>query len=143
MWLFASAILNRQPIKLFNGGDMQRDFTYVDDVAIAVVKLIDHAAQGNATWSGDRPDPATSRAPWQVYNVGNRTPVDLTEVVRLLEMALGKKAILEPMPMQPGDVRRTCADVEDLRKAVGFIPNTPIAVGIRKFADWFRAFHGV
>jgi len=143
MWLFAAAILQGRPIKLFNGGDMRRDFTYVDDVATSVVKLIDHVAQENVGWSGDHPDPATSRAPWRIYNIGNHTPVDLLEVVRLLETALGKKAIRELMPMQPGDVRETCADVEDLRKAVGFAPHTPIAVGIRKFIDWFRAFHGV
>jgi len=143
MWLFAAAILQGRPIKLFNGGDMRRDFTYVDDVATSVVKLIDHVAQENVVWSGDHPDPATSRAPWRIYNIGNHTPVDLLEVVRLLETALGKKAIRELMPMQPGDVRETCADVEDLRKAVGFAPHTPIAVGIRKFIDWFRAFHGV
>ncbi len=143
MWLFAAAILEGQPVKLFNGGDMRRDFTYVDDVSISVVKLIDHVAQGNATWSGDNPDPATSRAPWRVYNIGNHTPVDLMEVVRLLETALGKKAIRELMPMQPGDVRETCADVEDLRKAVGFAPNTPLAVGIKQFVDWFRGYHGI
>src|SRR5580692_329023 len=143
MWLFASAILEGQPIKLFNRGDMRRDFTFVNDVAIAVVKLIDHVPQGNADWSGDDPDPATSRAPWRVYNIGNHTPVDLMEVVRLLETALGKKAVAELMPMQPGDVRETCADVEALQKAVGFAPNTPIADGIRKFIDWYRAFHGV
>jgi UDP-glucuronate 4-epimerase len=143
MWLFAEAILKGQTIKLFNGGDMRRDFTYVDDVAVSVVKLIDHVASGNAAWSGDNPDPATSRAPWRVYNIGNHTPVDLMEVVRLLETSLGKKAIRELMPMQPGDVRETCADVEALRKAVGFAPNTPIAVGIEKFVDWYRAFHGV
>jgi len=143
MWLFASAILAGQPIKLFNRGDMRRDFTFVDDVAISVVKLIDHVPQGNAAWSGDDPDPASSRAPWRVYNIGNHTPVDLMEVVRLLETALGKTAIAELMPMQPGDVRETCADVEALQKAVGFAPNTPIADGIRKFIDWYRAFHGV
>jgi UDP-glucuronate 4-epimerase len=143
MWLFASAILSGQPIKLFNRGDMRRDFTYVDDVAIAVVKLIDHAPQGNAAWAGDDPDPATSRAPWRIFNIGNHTPVDLMEVVRLLETSLGKKAIQELMPMQPGDVRETCADVEALRKAVGFAPNTPIADGIGRFIDWYRAFHGV
>jgi UDP-glucuronate 4-epimerase len=143
MWLFAAAILEGRPVKLFNGGDMRRDFTYVDDVAISVVKLIDRVAQGNAAWSGDNPDPATSRAPWRVYNIGNHTPIDLLEVVRLLETALGKKAIQELLPMQPGDVRETCADVEDLRKAVGFAPNTPIAVGIERFVDWFRAYHGI
>jgi UDP-glucuronate 4-epimerase len=143
MWLFTSAILNGQPIKLFNRGDMRRDFTYVDDVAISVVKLVDHVAQGNAAWSGDDPDPATSRAPWRVYNIGNHTPVDLKEVVRLLETSLGKKAIRELMPMQPGDVRETCADVDALQRAVGFAPNTPIADGIEKFIAWYRAFHGV
>src|SRR5712691_1668894 len=143
MWLFAAAILEGRPVKLFNGGDMRRDFTYVDDVAISVVKLIDHVAQGNAAWAGDNPDPATSRAPWRIYNIGNHTPVNLMEVVRLFEAALGKKAIRELMPMQPGDVRETCADVEDLRKAVGFAPNTPLAVGIKQFVDWFRAYHGI
>jgi UDP-glucuronate 4-epimerase len=143
MWLFAAAILEGRPVKLFNGGDMRRDFTYVDDVSISVVKLVDHVAQGNAAWSGDHPDPATSRAPWRVYNIGNHTPVDLMEVIRLLETALGKTAIRELMPMQPGDVRETCADVEDLRKAVGFAPNTPLAVGIKQFVDWFRAYHRI
>jgi UDP-glucuronate 4-epimerase len=143
MWLFAGAILEGRPIKLFNGGDMRRDFTYVDDVTTSVVKLIDHVAQGNPAWSGDSPDPATSRAPWRIYNIGNHTPVDLMEVVRLLEAALGKKAIRELLPMQPGDVPETCADVEGLRNAVGFAPNTPIAVGIGKFVDWFRAYHGI
>ncbi len=143
MWLFTSAILEGRPIGLFNGGDMRRDFTYVDDVSVAIVKLIDHVAQGNAAWSGDHPDPATSRAPWRVYNIGNRTPVELTEVVGLLEAAIGKKAIRDLLPMQPGDIQETCADVEDLRKAVGFAPNTPIASGIRKFVDWYRAFHGI
>ena len=97
---------------------------------------------GSAAWSGDDPDPAASRAPWRIYNIGNHTPVDLMEVVRLLETALGAQAIRELMPMQPGDVRETCADVEDLRKAVGFAPNTPIDVGIKQFVDWFRAYHG-
>jgi UDP-glucuronate 4-epimerase len=141
MWLFAAAILEGRPIKLFNGGDMRRDFTYVDDVAAAVVKLIDHLPRGNPAWSGEDPDPATSRAPWRVYNIGNHTPVELLEVVRLIEAALGRPAIRELMPMQPGDVPETCADVEDLRQAVGFAPTTPIAEGIGRFIDWFRAWH--
>jgi UDP-glucuronate 4-epimerase len=143
MWLFTSAILEGRPIGLFNGGNMQRDFTYVDDVSVAVVKLLDHVAQGNAAWSSDHPDPATSRAPWRIYNIGNHTPVELTEVVTLLEAAIGKKAIRDLLPMQPGDVQETFADVGDLRKAVGFAPNTPIASGIKKFVDWYRAFHGI
>jgi len=141
MWLFTDAILAGRPIKLFNHGQMRRDFTYVDDVAEAVVRLIEHAPAGDATWSGDRPDPATSRAPWRVYNIGNHTPVDVPEVVRLIEEALGKKAVRELLPMQPGDVPETCADVEDLRRDVGFAPNTPIGDGVRRFVDWFRAYH--
>jgi UDP-glucuronate 4-epimerase len=141
MWLFAAAILEGRPIKLFNGGDMRRDFTYVDDVAVAVAKLIGHVPQGNPAWSGENPDPATSRAPWRVYNIGNHTPVDVLEVVRLMEAALGRPAIRELMPMQPGDVPETCADVDDLRRAVGFAPTTPIAEGIGRFIDWFRAYH--
>jgi UDP-glucuronate 4-epimerase len=143
IWLFTSAILEGRPIRLFNGGDMRRDFTYVDDVSAAVVKLIDHVAERNAAWSGAHPDPATSRAPWRIYNIGNHTPVHLTEIVDLLEAAIGKPAVRELTAMQPGDVRETCADVEDLRKAVGFAPNMPIASGIKKFVDWYRAWHGV
>jgi len=143
MWLFADAILAGRPIKLFNRGDMQRDFTYVDDVATAVVKLIEHPPQGNVAWSGDDPDPATSRAPWRIYNIGNHTPVELMEVVRLLEQALGKTALRELMPMQPGDVRATCADVDALQKAVGFAPNTSVSDGIARFIDWYRAYHRV
>ena len=141
MWLFADAILAGRPIKLFNGGDMKRDFTYVDDVATAVVKLVDVVPQGNPAWSGDDPDPATSYAPWRVYNIGNHTPVELMDVVRLLEQALGKPALKEMLPMQPGDVQATCADVDALQQAVGFAPNTPIADGLHRFVDWFRAYH--
>jgi UDP-glucuronate 4-epimerase len=143
MWLFADAILAGRPIKLFNRGDMQRDFTYVDDVATAVVKLIEHPPQGNDAWSGDDPDPATSRAPWRIYNIGNHTPVELMEVVRLLEGALGKTALKEMLPMQPGDVQATFADVDALQKAVGFAPSTPVADGISRFIDWFRGYHRV
>ena len=143
MWLFTAAILKGQPIKLFNGGDMRRDFTYVDDVVTAVVKLIDHVPQGNAAWSGDEPDPASSLAPWRVYNIGNHTPVDLMEVVRLIEHGLGRKAIRELMPMQPGDVLETCADVTALQQAVGFAPSTPVADGVAKFIAWFRDYHGL
>src|SRR5215468_4084055 len=141
MWLFTDAILAGRPIKLFNHGKMRRDFTYVDDIVEAVVRLIERPPSGDAHWSGDRPDPATSRAPWRVYNIGNHTPVEVPEVVRLIEEAVGKKAVRELMPMQPGDVPETCADVEDLRRDVGFAPDTPIAVGVRRFVDWFRAYH--
>ena len=141
MWLFTDAILSGRPIKLFNHGKMRRDFTYVDDVTEAMVRLIERAPAGDAQWSGDRPDPATSRAPWRVYNIGNHTPVEVPEVVRLIEEALGKQAVHELLPMQPGDVPETCADVEDLRREVGFAPATPIAEGVRRFVEWFRTYH--
>jgi UDP-glucuronate 4-epimerase len=141
MWLFTSAILEGRPIKLFNGGDMRRDFTYVDDASAAVVRLIDHVAEPNTAWSGNHPDPATSRAPWRVYNIGNHLPVQVTEVVDLLEAALGRTAIRDLLPMQPGDVYETCAEVENLRSAVGFAPHTPIATGIKNFVDWYRSWH--
>jgi UDP-glucuronate 4-epimerase len=143
MWLFADAILAGRPIRLFNGGDMKRDFTYIDDVATAVVKLVDVVPVGNPAWSGDDPDPATSYAPWRIYNIGNHTPVELMDVVRLLEQALGKPALKEMLPMQPGDVRATCADVDALQKAVGFAPNTPVAEGVKRFIEWYRAYHRV
>ena len=143
MWLFTDAILAGRPIKLFNHGNMRRDFTFVDDVTESVVRLIERPPAGDARWSGERPDPATSRAPWRVYNIGNHTPVEVTEVVRLIEQALGKEAVRELTPMQPGDVPETCADVEDLLRDVGFAPNTPIADGVRRFVDWFRGYRKI
>jgi UDP-glucuronate 4-epimerase len=143
MWLFTDAILAGRPIKLFNHGRMRRDFTYVDDVTEAVVRLIERPPAGDANWSGERPDPATSRAPWRVYNIGNHTPVEVTEVVRLIEQAVGKPAIRELAPMQPGDVPETCADVDELQKAVGFAPSTQVADGILRFTEWYRAYRRI
>jgi UDP-glucuronate 4-epimerase len=120
---------------------MKRDFTYVDDVATSVVKLVDAVPQPNSAWSGNDPDPATSYSPWRIYNIGNHAPVDLMDVVYLLEQALGKLALKEMLPMQPGDVRATYADVDALQEAVGFAPNTPLAVGIKQFVEWFRVYH--
>jgi len=143
MWLFAEAIMEGRPIKLFNHGRMRRDFTYVDDVAEAVVRLVPRPAKPNPAWSGDAPDPATSRAPWRVYNIGNSDPVEVTEVVRLIEERLGKRAVREMLPMQPGDVPETCADVTDLEREVGFRPKTPIAEGIRRFLDWLLKYRAI
>ncbi len=140
MWLFADAILQGRPIKLFNRGQMRRDFTYVDDVVEAVVRLIPRPPAADPSWSGDAPDPATSRAPWRVYNIGNSRPVEVTEVVRLIEQAIGRPAVRELLPMQPGDVPETCADAADLERAVGFRPATPIGEGVRRFVDWFLQF---
>ncbi len=140
-WLFTSAIVEGRPIRLFNYGAMRRDFTYVDDVVEAVVRLIDRPAAGDPEWSGEAPDPACSRAPWRIYNIGNHTPVALTEFVRVIEDALGKRAIVELAPMQPGDVIETFADVTALQAAVGFAPSTGIEVGIGRFVEWFRGYH--
>ena len=141
MWLFAKAIADGEPIKLFNHGNMRRDFTYVDDVVESVVRLIEHAPVPDADFSGDRPDPGTSSAPWRVYNIGNNNPVDVLEVVRLIEQALGKTAKRELLGMQPGDVPATYADVDDLMREVDFKPKTPIAEGVARFIAWYRAYH--
>ena len=140
MWLFASAILSGEPIKLFNHGKMQRDFTYVDDVVQAVTRLIDKPAVPDPAWSGDAPNPATSSAPWRIYNIGNNSPVDVPHVVDLLEQAIGKTAIRDMLPMQAGDVPATFADVDDLMREVGFKPSTPIAEGIGKFVTWYMEY---
>jgi UDP-glucuronate 4-epimerase len=141
MWLFAEAMLAGRPIKLFNHGKMRRDFTYIDDVTEAVVRLVEHVPKANPDWSGEAPDPGSSAAPWRVYNIGNNKPVELLEVVRLLEQAVGREAKRELLPMQPGDVPATYADVDDLTREVGFKPATPIAEGVARFIAWFRAYH--
>ncbi|AXK79074.1 NAD-dependent epimerase [Pseudolabrys taiwanensis] len=141
MWIFAKAILAGEPIKLFNNGNMQRDFTYVDDIVESIVRLVDHIPAGNPNWSGDNPDPGTGAAPWRVYNIGNNSPVELLEVVRLLEEAIGVKAKRELLPMQPGDVPATYADVDDLMREVDFKPATSIADGIDRFVRWYRSYH--
>ena len=141
MWIFTEAIISGEPIKLFNNGNMRRDFTYVDDVVESVVRLVDRPPAGNADFSGASPDPGSSSAPWRVYNIGNNKPVELLEVVRLLEEAVGKKAKRELLPMQPGDVPSTYADIEDLKRDVDFRPATPISEGIVRFVEWYRAYH--
>ncbi|KAB2873489.1 MAG: NAD-dependent epimerase [Pseudorhodoplanes sp.] len=142
MWIFAASIMAGRPIQLFNHGNMRRDFTYIDDVVEAVVRLVDRPAVADPHWSGDKPDPARSAAPWRIYNIGNNKPVEISYVVSLLEEVIGKKAVCELRPMQPGDVPETYADVDDLRREVGFRPDTSIAHGVRNFVEWYRAYHG-
>jgi UDP-glucuronate 4-epimerase len=139
-WLFTDAVTEGRPIRIFNHGDMRRDFTYVDDVAEAVVRLLDHPPAGNADWDGAHPDPASSRAPWRVYNIGNNRPEELMRLVTLIEQEVGRTAIRELLPMQPGDVRETYADISDLQAAIGFAPRTPLDEGIRNFVAWYRAY---
>jgi UDP-glucuronate 4-epimerase len=143
MWIFAKAIMGGTPIQLFNHGKMQRDFTYVDDIVEAIVRLVDRPPASDPTYSSDKPDPGSGSAPWRVYNIGNNNPVELLDVVDLLEKAIGKKAIRELAPMQPGDVPATYADVDALMREVDFKPSTPIADGVDKFIEWYRAYHGV
>jgi UDP-glucuronate 4-epimerase len=140
MWLFTSAIFEDRPIKLFNHGKMRRDFTYVDDVVESIARLVDRAPSANLDWSGVSPDPSSSRAPWRVYNIGNNRPTDVLEVVRLIENAVGKPAIREMLPMQPGDVPETYADVSDLMAAVDFAPSTTIEEGVPQFVEWYRGY---
>jgi UDP-glucuronate 4-epimerase len=142
MWIFAQSILAGKPITLFNHGNMRRDFTYIDDVVEAVVRLIDRPAAPDPQWSGNNPDPATSSAPYRIYNIGNNRPVELLHVVSELEKCLGRKAIRELMPIQPGDVPETYADVDDLMRDVGFRPATPVETGIRNFVTWYREYTG-
>jgi UDP-glucuronate 4-epimerase len=143
MFIFAKAILAGEPIKLFNRGRMRRDFTYIDDVAEAVVRLIGRPPKGEPGWDGDKPDPATSKAPWKVFNIGNNSPEELTHVVALLEKEFGRKAAQDLLPMQPGDVEATYADIAALEREIGFKPATPIEDGIARFAKWYREFHSI
>jgi UDP-glucuronate 4-epimerase len=143
MFLFAKAIVEGKPIKLFNHGNMRRDFTFVEDVSEAVARLIDHPPQSNPEWSGETPDPATSTAPWKIYNIGNNNPEDLMHVVSLLEQEFGRKAAKEMLPMQPGDVPATYADTDDLAREIGFRPTTTIENGIARFAKWYRDYHNL
>jgi UDP-glucuronate 4-epimerase len=143
MWIFTRSIIAGEPIKLFNNGDMQRDFTYIDDVVEPILRLIDRPAAGRQNSAGAAPDPSSSQAPWRIYNIGNNRPVGLLEVVSLLEQAIGKKARREMLPMQPGDVPATYADIDELAHDVGFRPITPIAEGISRFIEWYRVYHRI
>jgi UDP-glucuronate 4-epimerase len=143
LFLFTKAILEGEPISIFNHGNMQRDFTYVDDVVEAVVALIDVIPQPNPDWRGEFPDPGTSLAPYRLYNIGNSNPVELLRLVEVLETVLGRKAVKRFLPLQPGDVPATYADVDDLKAAVGFSPRTSIEDGIERFVRWYRDFYRV
>ncbi|WP_334357983.1 MULTISPECIES: NAD-dependent epimerase [unclassified Bradyrhizobium] len=140
LFVFADAIVRGNPVKLFNGGRMLRDFTYIDDVTEALVRLIDRAPQVGQPGLDGIQDPGSSIAPWRIYNVGNNKPQELMLVLDILEQELGRKANKEMLPMQPGDVPTTYADVDDLVRDVGFRPATPIEDGIRRFASWYRSY---
>ncbi|WP_310599317.1 NAD-dependent epimerase [Desulfobulbus sp.] len=143
LFLFTKAILEDRPIDVFNNGNMERDFTYIDDIVEGVVRVVDHVAAPDPGWSGDAPDSATSYCPWRVYNIGNNNKERLMRYIEVLEDCLGKKAKKNFLPMQDGDVPATYADVADLVAAVGFKPATLIETGIGKFVEWYRGYYRV
>lgn len=141
LFLFTKAILNGDKIDVFNYGKHRRDFTYIDDIVEGVIRTLDHNAQSNHDWSGLQPDPGTSKAPWRVYNIGNQNPVELMDYIETLERCLGKTAEKNLLPMQPGDVPDTFADVEALISDVGYKPGTSIEQGIERFVGWYRDYY--
>jgi UDP-glucuronate 4-epimerase len=143
LFLFTEAILAGRPIKVFNEGRMRRDFTYIDDIVEGIVRVSARGATASPQWDGANPDPASSSAPFRLYNIGNSQPVELMRVIATLETELGRKAQLELLPMQPGDVPATAADVADLARDVGFRPDTPIEEGVRRFVAWYRGHYKV
>lgn len=142
LFLFTKKILAGEPIPVFNGGQHSRDFTYIDDIVEGVVRTLDCVAKPDTSWSSDNPDPASSAAPYRLYNIGSNSPVKLMDFIEILEEKLGIEATKEFLPMQPGDVPKTYADVDALSEAVGFRPATPISEGIANFVDWYRDYYG-
>ena len=140
LFLFTKAILAGEPIKVFNNGKMRRDFTYIDDIVQGVVRTCDHVAEPNAEWNPTAPDPCTSSAPYRIYNIGNHSPVELSYFIATIEQALGRKAVMEFLPMQAGDVPASAADVADLTRDIGFTPATSIETGIGRFVAWYRDY---
>ena len=143
LFLFTKAILEENPIKVFNHGNMMRDFTYIDDIVEGVVRIMGKLPEPNSSWTGEAPDPGTSYAPYRVYNIGNNKPVRLMDFITVLEDVLGKKAQKTFLDMQPGDVPATYADIDDLIKDVGFRPDTRLETGIGRFVQWYKSYYGV
>ncbi len=143
LFMFTRNILEGKPIDVFNYGHHRRDFTYIDDIVEGVIRVIDQPAQANADWAGEHPDPATSFAPYRLYNIGNNNPVDLLMFIETLEKCLGKEAIKNFLPMQPGDVPDTYADVSDLELDLGYRPTTSIEDGIGRFVEWYKEFYKI
>lgn len=143
LFLFTRAIIAGQEISVFNEGRMKRDFTYIDDIIEGVRRLIERIPSPDPSWNGAAPDPARSFAPYRLYNIGNNNPVSLMDFIAVLERSLGRTAKKRFLPLQPGDVPETCADVRDLAQEIGFSPSTPIEEGIRRFVEWYRQYYGV
>ena len=143
VFLFTKAILERKPIKVFNKGKMRRDFTYIDDIVEGVVRVLGRIPEPDPDWNRDGPDPATSSAPYRIYNIGNNQPVELMHLIEVIENAIGKEAEKEFLPMQPGDVPETYASIDDFVRDVGYQVNTPIETGVQCFVEWYRSFYGI
>ncbi|MEN8164518.1 MAG: NAD-dependent epimerase/dehydratase family protein, partial [Acidobacteriota bacterium] len=143
LFKFTRAIRAGEPIDVYGQGDMRRDFTYIDDIVEGVVRVMTTVPRPDPLWTGDAPDPSSSDAPWRVFNIGNNDPVELLRFIEVIERAVGKKAVKNLLPMQPGDVPATAADVRALSEAVGFEPSTPIEEGIRRFIDWYSEYYPV
>ena len=141
LFLFTHNILAGKPIDVFNHGNHRRDFTYIDDIVEGIVRTLDKPATPNEYWSGNSPDPATSSAPYRLYNIGNNRPVELIRYIEVLETYLGKKAQRNLLPLQPGDVPDTFADVQDLVEDVGYRPSTSVEDGVKSFVDWYRSYY--
>jgi len=142
LFMFTKSIFEDKPIRVFNNGNMMRDFTYIDDIIEGIVRLIPKAPEVNPNWNSVNPDPGTSSAPFKIYNIGNNNPVKLSRFIEIIEEKVGKKAIKEYLPLQPGDVPATYADIDDLMRDVGFKPSTPIEDGIDRFVRWFKEYYG-
>ena len=142
-FIFARRILSGAPIDVFNYGEHVRDFTYIDDIVEGVIRVLDRPAQSDDNWDGKNPDPGSSQAPYRIYNIGSNSPVELLRYIEVMEEAIGRKAILNKLPRQPGDVLATYADVKDLIRDTGYRPETTLESGMRRFIDWYRDFYGV
>lgn len=142
LFIFTKAILEGQPIEVFNHGQMRRDFTFIDDIVEGVARVINSPAQPNSQWQGDAPDPGTSSAPYRLYNIGNHQPVELTRFIEIIEQQVGRQAVVKLMPIQPGDVPQTYADIDDLQRDFSFHPQTSIEQGIQLFVEWYKAYYG-
>ena len=142
LFKFTRAILQGEPIKVFGYGQHKRDFTYIDDIVEGVIRVLDRPAPPDPAWDSKHPDPASSSAPWRVYNIGNNQPVVLLDYIAALEQAIGKKADMELLPPQPGDLHDTFADVSELTQEFDYKPATPVAEGVKRFVEWYRGFYG-
>jgi UDP-glucuronate 4-epimerase len=142
-FIFTRAILAGEPIDVFGAGELERDFTFIDDIVESVARVGERIPAPDPTWRSDKPDPATSNAPYRIYNIGNHTPLKVTRLIEVIEQATGKTAVRNNLPMQPGEVPATFADVDDLARDVGFKPKTSLEDGMKKFVDWYRDFYGV